>query len=328
MHIPLISLASYRQARELTVRQLPYGGGVLPDAEESPLGLLSRAREVVLLIHGFNVDICSAGCGYDRFARAAGIKWQSRSISVYWPGDAVSRFLRSGSKPGLYSAAVSAASYPLQVSRAQETANRLFELIINSRAGAKRPLRVSIVAHSLGCRVTLELLNLLRGSARHGPISVPLTILMAAAVPRYLVMMRGRDLRPALEVPEKVLNYYSKKDRVLQFAFRGGQLLERPFPAGFNIATRSAIGRSGLGLARPTNVEEEPKTHGHGGYWSDKDIAAAAAKGLGFDRIKRSVPRFVPDGRRELARPPVRGRKVRLRPLRSYFHAGCGECPN
>jgi hypothetical protein len=189
-------------------------------------------------------------------------------------------------------------------------------------------MRLSIVAHSLGCRVTLELLNLLRGSAILGMVSVPLTILMAAAVPRYLVMMKGRDLRPALEVPKKVIIFYSKKDRVLQLAFRAGQLLERPFPAGFNIATRSAIGRAGLGLGKPTNVEEEPKTHGHGGYWSDKDIAGVAAKGLGFNRLQRSVPKFVPNGTRDLALRSIRGRRLDLRPLRSHFRAGCGECPN
>src|SRR5262249_48937037 len=136
MLVPLISPTRPRPAREITVRELSEGGGVLPSAVENPKGLLSRARDVVLLIHGFNVNLCSAGCGYDLFQTASSIKFRSRSISVYWPGDAVSRWLQPGGRPGLYSKTISVLSYPAQVARAQTTAQRLADLISNSRRGA------------------------------------------------------------------------------------------------------------------------------------------------------------------------------------------------
>jgi predicted alpha/beta hydrolase family esterase len=323
MLTPLISPNRVRVAREISVRKLRAGGPVLSKAVENPKGLLRRARDLALLIHGFNVDICSAGCSYDHFNRAAGLKWQSRSIPVYWPGDAASRW----NAPVIWSKFVSIASYPWQIPRAKLTAQRIADLIISSRVGAVSPLKLSIVAHSLGCRVTLELLRLLRGAIQLGSISVPLTVLMAAAVPRYLVL-REAKLRPALEIPKRVMIYHSKNDRTLTYAFRLGQVLERSRTAGWNSEIRSAIGHAGMGFDRPQNVYQKRVKHNHGGYWLDGKIAKKTSRSLRFRPVARPTPRVELFPRISPSRRACRGRRLQSRPILSKFRKGCGECPD
>ena len=55
--------------RELSVRTECHGGEILESALEHPADQLARSRSVILLIHGFNVSLCSAGKSYEAFLK-------------------------------------------------------------------------------------------------------------------------------------------------------------------------------------------------------------------------------------------------------------------
>ena len=83
-------------------------------------------------------------------------------------------------------------------------------------------LTVHFLAHSLGCRVALEVIALL---ARGGP-KVGRVCLMAAAVPSFQVMPGGA-LFAAVIRPERLRVLYSPRDWVLGFTFPPGQHARR-----------------------------------------------------------------------------------------------------
>ena len=312
---------------EVTVRKQTYGGDISPEAIEYPAGQLSQRREMVLLIHGFNVDACDAGCSYDLFLENADPPLRNRAVQVYWPGDVVSRFIRAGQRPGLWSKVVSAIHYPSQRQHAVQTAQLLSDIISSSLNG--RPnVRLSIVAHSLGCRVALELLVLLSALKNTKQISIPLAILMAPAVPRYLVLPGGH-LKTALRIPDRILLYRSLNDSVLQFVFRPGQALERPFPEGWPLSTRTALGRHGMGLTRPPNVTEIEATCGHGGYWPDPDIAYEAGRivfGASRTLLRRDSVSKVSSYTNQRIGRQLLGRTLKERSLLSRVRKPCDAC--
>lgn len=271
LQTPMTAMNQLVGRHEIILREKTYGGGPLPKALEYPCGRLAQRREIVLLIHGFNVNVCSAGCSYDLFLSNTSARIGSRSAMVYWAGDTVSRFPAPGERPGLGSKIISALSYPKQRKHAVLSA-QLLSSLISSSLRLRTNVKLIIIAHSLGCRVALEFLNLLSALKNAKQISIPLAVLMAPAVPLYAVLSGGH-LRAAIETPDKVMIYRSMKDDILKWVFRPGQILERPFPEGWPISTRSALGRNGFGVSRPPNVQEEEKTCGHREYWSRPEIA-------------------------------------------------------
>jgi hypothetical protein len=83
-----IRFGERREPFEVSVRVAPYGGGVRQAPVERPVGLFQSAHKLLLLIHGYNVTLCSAGCAYEQFRKLLSVYWNARAVCVYWPGDA------------------------------------------------------------------------------------------------------------------------------------------------------------------------------------------------------------------------------------------------
>jgi len=311
---------------EISVRERAHGGGVLPAAAEHPQGLLRRRRELILLVHGFNVTVCDAGSAYDSFLANAVQPLIDRSVQVYWPGDVVSPFLGAFENGGIWTKLVSALHYPRQRQHAELSAQRLRTVIAQSLNGRDN-VRLTIIAHSLGCRLVLELLLLLKGFWDANLISVPLVMLMAPAVPRYLVLPGGR-LHDALPVADRIFVYRSLHDEVLKRVFRMGQALERPFPEGWSPVHRTALGRNGFGVSCPPNVTEVVAACGHGGYWPDPNIAyelGRVAFGPGRALLSRGRLALPVQGSSQTGQGrPLTVRTLKERSANSVFRRGCG----
>jgi esterase/lipase superfamily enzyme len=207
---------------------------------------------------------------------------------------------------------MSAGSYPYQPNRA-ELAARVLARHIGAAIGRRRstaPIRLSIVAHSLGCRLTLELLRLLDASVLQGVLKIELVVLMAAAVPLYEVK-RNKNYDLARTNAEKTLVYFSSKDKTLQRFFRPGQRFMSSDPTNA-IWERGALGH--YGLKNVSRVESIEGSHDHSDYWPDHSISTRV--GMELDRQKRFLsrrallPRSVESGRL------VSGRDIAPRQMR------------
>ena len=272
-----------------------YAPGLMLDLREQPEGGELPARgelrgeyqemprpDCVVLVHGFNNHYGEAGERYYGFrvmqrrhfdgehgdiadgieARAAG---QGRPVcgfgaelerllgDTFWPGDA--------DWPGPLDW-LDALVYPAAVHTAQEAAVLLADLI------GRIPglLRVHFVAHSLGCRVVLETLEILW--ARGYP-AVGAVCLMAASVERDAVAPGGRfaDLLAALgEAGSEILVLHSRRDKVLRFTFPLGQSL-----AGEGFLPE-ALGLEGPPPDMPGRVTgRRVAGANHGDYWGHQD---------------------------------------------------------
>lgn len=313
-------VARMAEFARITLRETPYGGAIEAEAHLSPKDLMHARNALILFIHGYNVGEAEALIAYGGMHRQLGVPWSGLTAGLLWPGDGAasapgqiqtwtSRFLRP-------------LTYPHQPARAAQAAEILMEAIRtavedrqNSANAARRdvlPLDLHIVAHSMGCRLALELIRLLQ--ARLGTaLRLRLLVLMAAAVPLYLIQ-EGRPLAKALRQADRLRNYRSRKDKVLKWAFRTGQMLERPFPYGWGFSSRGALGRLGSG----GSIEDIETDHGHSGYWSDGRIAQDLVRDLA-----ELQPDLISSARRltwpfrkkrgEEARRPIRGRQVARR---------------
>jgi hypothetical protein len=117
----------------------------------------------------------------------------------------------------------------------------------------------------------LELLRLLGPSVSGETIKLELLVLMAAAVPKYELKARKRyDLSTHKDLDTTV--YFSRKDEVLLGAFRPGQFWASTNPIS-RLIGRGPLGREGLGLAAPPNVNQIEVRHRHSDYWHDRKIA-------------------------------------------------------
>ncbi len=252
---------------ELYLRTRAEGGKVrVPGELRGPLD--ARARTACLvLVHGFNNTDGQAGNSYLGFRRRqqamSGLPpftYDRYFGDTFWPGDAnywwfldLADFL----------------VYPLAVKRAPEAAReivRLLRLLPNLQ-------RVDFVAHSLGCRVVLETLALLRDN----PVPrVERVCLMAAAVPVEMLVPRGRfgNLLVQLQADQtRVHVLHSTRDKVVFLAFPPGQAL-----AGE--PSMHALGRDGpnalmSGYGSTLTAQSVPSAN-HGDYWGHGENEASA----------------------------------------------------
>lgn len=202
----------------LSLRQLERGGDVLDPPTANPPQLLQQTWTFVLLIHGYNNDLKAGREAYEGFRlvqRELGQVDPSRPatdtplIDVYWPGDA-----DWGIVSFLY--------YPWSIERAKRAAPVLARALGEAvtLSGFKT---VDIVAHSMGCRLTLELLKQLE------PVSgilVRRVAFMAGAVPVFMFdPSDAHQLRAAYDrfVTAGAMSLFSPADKVLAFAFPVGQ---------------------------------------------------------------------------------------------------------
>ena len=155
-------------------------------------------------------------------------------------------------------------------------------------------IQIDIVAHSLGCRVILEVMNKLAAEKQTLSAVFRGVCLMAAAVPLYMVD-DGGHLRSGAELPTRLLVLHSYDDWVLAATFPLGQTLggEGFFPG--------ALGRYGAptGLPRPGG---KLMSLGHTQYWKSESISSEVASFLGLEPLYQPLEHSTPE--RELAVPP------------------------
>ena len=253
----------YSPALEFYLRRDKEGGrlldpgvfhGMLPDA-------LAR-RTCLVLVHGFNNSDGGAATAYFAFRKREGALFSSVDPSAFesvfgdtfWPGDAEWGFFDK----------LDFLIYPTAVHTAVDAGKDLDAML------AKLPNleRVDFIGHSLGCRVVLETLLLLRKRALP---KVGRVVLMAAAVPSEMLERGGRFFNLLMELWAEGIEvrvFHSLDDKVLHWAFPPGQSL-----AGKTEASQRALGRYGPSVMMPgwnrTLKGVTVTGADHSDYWGD-----------------------------------------------------------
>lgn len=261
----------------------------------------------LLLVHGYNNNPEEAADAYGGFEAVqrelfpgvadAGYAPGWHRIEVLWQG-----FARWGP--------VGFAFYPLALPNARVTGDYLAEALVDAAAG--QPRRVHVLAHSLGCRVTLELVRALRQRRQEHPhaVRVERAVFFAAAVPTYALAddppLRLRDA--LLHEGVEVSSLYSGSDVVLSGAFPGGQTLGRE---GFFPTALGHTAWSGGLQARIEQHDNAPAGHGDywGASWTREDACARNA-----GRTAARFLRWNNGASRELQERSVQRRAELLRP--------------
>ncbi|MCW4470246.1 alpha/beta hydrolase [Flavobacterium sp. MFBS3-15] len=243
-------------------------------------------QSLVLLIHGYNNDQDDALGAYRRFVEC--IKKNSsvnaNLLQVFWPG--------SSWQGALY--------YMQAISQAKKVAPKLARDLCNA-AKVMGYLKVDFVAHSLGCRLTLETMKALEeirsSQGNLNGLVIGKVVFMAGAVPTKYIST-GQQLRNALQAFHSALSLYSRKDIVLHYAFPAGQTAagEGFFPI--------ALGRANWtegGSLYPPVLQKENRDAGHSDYWgkSDENLEKkefAASEASKFLNLGALLPR-IPDSR-------------------------------
>jgi pimeloyl-ACP methyl ester carboxylesterase len=244
----------------LSYREESIGGEVraYPRITANDETVLASARHLVLLIHGYNNDLADAEQAYKGFhARQRDLDADSRYgngrtfVEVYWPGDAAWGI-------------VSFLFYMGSITHAIETAEKLAAYLTEHINSATR---IDIVAHSMGCRLGLEVLRALMVKPA-GP-QIGRIVFMAGAVPTFMLEQHEppRRLRPAYDnrLSEGTRSLFSGADFVLAFAFPAGQSLALE-SEGF---LPTAIGHAfWADVTAPSNLgQRENPQAGHSDYW-------------------------------------------------------------
>lgn len=279
-------------------------GGQLSDGKITPPDLLVTSDRIVVLVHGFNVTKEDADRSYDHFVTHLSSDVRAQIVRLYWPGD---RAVEGRGLRGKLSAIRSKLAYAVKPETAIESAQALRLLLrraFEERDYQRRnvPLEICFVAHSLGCRLTIEAIELLLGVPRTSA-QLPFTVLMAAAVPQFSVTT-GR-FRNSISRLRKLWILHSKSDGVLSWVFRPGQWLDTPW---HQFRGTAALGRTGIAANEQISVFEG--SWGHSDYWRDRDIAIAVdteisgrrAPGWAFATFERRVWEREVEGRRSEAR--------------------------
>jgi pimeloyl-ACP methyl ester carboxylesterase len=251
----------YKPLLELYLRAKPEGGKLLVPGELRGLPDAVARRECLVLVHGFNSTDTEAAEAYSGFrTRQKEIfsprdpaDYDRRFGDTFWPGDADLWPVLDRIDFLIYPAAVHTA-----VSAAKDLAEVLWKM--------PNLQRVDFIGHSLGCRVTLETLLLLR--TRTLPM-IGRVMLMAAAVPSEMLEGGGKFhelLRQLATEGTDIRILHSQQDPVLHYAFPPGQSL-----AGGKEASNRALGRFGptpwMPGFRSTLTEREIAGAAHGDYW-------------------------------------------------------------
>jgi len=252
-----------------------------------PLGVarlrreLVIARRVLILIHGYNTPQRKARDGYETFVRSMGsagpsLFWPDLVVYLQWPGDVSISWL-----PGLVSRSVSEVSFQHKERVADRVGGALCSML--AQVPATVPPRVSVVAHSLGCRLTCRFLH---ETPSTSSIVVESVVLMAAAVPVADIAMGGR-IHGATRNTRALHVMYSRHDSVLR----------KWFPLGHRASLRE-LHRAGLSATEAVGLWGRPFTDRamrfhratgsiythyntgleHGEYWSDESNQGLAAK--------------------------------------------------
>lgn len=246
---------------------------------------LQSASRLILLIHGYNNSERAAREAFAKFHRhVRGDLPREQVWEFYWPGDHPEPFM-------------STLTYPVRVVIAPQVGGALARFL----AGHRSADSVSIIAHSLGCRVALETaFEIARDPNYRGP-RLEHIFLLAAAVP---VAMCDRPKRrfqaPVHDSREHV--FYSLRDIVLAAGFPRFQSAVGPLEEG------EAVGYAGQPIDRWTSRTGVCLPHGK--YWDSRRITRDVIRTLNTGSVPQSLPS------RCLRRYPVKAAAVALRRIK------------
>ena len=243
-------------------------------------------RHMLLLVHGFNDTACQACDGYYSLEKIlmgplcemTGLDSPDAIVCVQWPGD---NAVLKGTK------LLDFLGYATDVDIARKAAPMLADCLIQLAAQSTvKPLRVSIIAHSLGCRLMLETLREI-GKTPTPDLSFEVVSLMAAAAPVALADRTGDptdDLLQAGRMPRALLKCYSLIDFVLSLGFPVMQAVA--YVKGIEKAAYvQAIGLCGNPDALGSSANSIDTWHSHFTYWEDKNCSQ-----LFLDNLQPSPP--------------------------------------
>ena len=262
----------------LNLRESSYAGGVTKDTI-SPFPALTSS-ELLLLIHGYNDGLMEAREAYASFLNPSFDQelvrslppnaWmayinalqgetldsfaQSREVClVFWPGDVFGR-------------TISAAAYGPEIEMARQSAHALANFLIEFAATAPGncPAQFTLVCHSLGNRLGLEMLKALNQS-----VPCRAMCLMAAAVAVSMATgITSPDFSATIRGIDKSLALYSDCDSVLTYAFPLG---EAASGEGSDLEAIGHLGNPSVGL---WTERDDMHPYGHGDYWLANPSAA------------------------------------------------------
>ncbi len=287
-----------KSSGDLSVRERYVGGPVTRTVQEVPRYWTRYFPRLLILIHGFNVALCAACESYLKFTThiSLGVPQTGR---FFWPGDGTYRLFsqRVRTKRSPIESGFSALSYPAQINSARNSAYRLAEFLsmLSARPGLKPD--ISIIAHSLGCRLTLEALTVLANQDPARRPRISLVMLMAAAVPRYMIRP-GEELEVGARIPRKLYFLFSDQDKTLRLFFRPGQLFERARNPRYWLSwsEHRAIGLKGTGYQDPNRLRLRNillENADHGDYWPNRKVAGLASNELDQESERVSKRRTV-----------------------------------
>lgn len=270
----------------ISVRERCDGGDVATEVTEIPLGWTRGNHHLVLMVHGFNNNVDEARSAFSKLTDKLPecfpkVGW------FYWPGDADMGWFDF----------LDFLSYPTDIPDAQESALHLANTL--TRLAQETPgLQITLVGHSLGCRLITECIHLLAARRASDRPQINALLFMAAAVPVDLVesdQALGQSIR---ELAPNGYVFHSTDDLVLQFAFPAGQTLAAAMGYEPNIYLE-AVGRHGSPTDLfPTNPENRAGNR-HGDYWNDAKVAATLCT-LGQAAVTRRTEYHFPPSSREL----------------------------
>ena len=249
----------------LSTRVDPWGGAVSNEVRDNPgTGRnslrMSGCRHVLVLVHGFNNSQEKAEESYALFYSRLEGHFRRSNLApdavafFHWPGNyAMARF-------------DAAAWYHVDIERARESAKLFAEYL--SGFDDPESLRVTLVGHSLGCRLILLTLKNLRGPRIP---KIDIVSLMAPAIPVDLLSqlndpdLEDDDLSLTVQAPRRILKFFSKRDWALSAGFPLGQ------QAAYQRKIEKRHYREAVGLnGSPASVGIPFETNnGHSDYWGD-----------------------------------------------------------
>ena len=263
---------------EMSVRPRgsPAGGSV--SELHWPAGeTLTGRGAALLLIHGYNNSREDARASFERFvkrleeaARRSSLPWAV--FGVQWPSDEKNKVH-------------STLAYASKIEAARESADRIFAYLRNTFGAGGAPVALHIVAHSLGCRVALEILERVAAGRPRPNVVLERLILMAAAVPEKWVEGRG-PLREGAALTRATCVLHSTGDEVLRYAFPIGQTQGKD---GFFPTAIGRFGRPAGTWLLSQRMASGAHLYDHSEYWPGAEAAAAAALFLGIP-AERQLP--------------------------------------
>ena len=261
---------------ELTVRNDPKSNILLPKLRGTRK--VPYINPMIILIHGYNVDEAEGRKSYfDMFTglRKSGVpvNYRENIYRFYWPGNTAIKLF-------------SGASYPWQISTARKSAKLLGDFLIGA-VNESSTTEFVFIAHSLGCRLLLEMISYINGVKPDFHNSISITVLMAAAVPVELISSNGQAWgsntfnKIIASTKSKVL--YSPFDKTLRWLFPIGQT------ARLEGALPEAVGLHGQPRTAWTDSRDAQIDHGE--YWKNVPVAEYVAESLGF-AVRRTLPTY------------------------------------